>query len=96
MLAGVFLTNLDPAKAIPIDPDIAAYLSDPANHVAPFERGKSGRLSNAQAPSDFHHPSPRASYEDLEFAATSESSPPSTSRTLPDEGAPASDLAEIH
>ena len=46
MLAGCYVTNLDPAKAAPIDPELEAYLSDPANHVPPLERGKAGRNSD--------------------------------------------------
>ena len=41
VIAGVFLTNLDPARAAPINAELAAYLSDAANHTPPFARTKS-------------------------------------------------------
>ena len=41
VIAGVFLTNLDPARAAPINAELAAYLSDAANSTRAFTRTRS-------------------------------------------------------
>lgn len=49
ILAGTFLTHLDPAQAMPIAPELAAYLSDATNHVPPLNRTKSDARPSREA-----------------------------------------------
>ena len=47
VIAGVYLTNMDPSLAPTIDAELAAYLNDEANHVKPLPRSKNS-VANLQ------------------------------------------------
>ena len=89
VLAGLFLTNMDPTKAPPMDAELAAYLTDATNHRPPLHRSKSSVVNS----NDRHGPD-RLEGTFLEVLPPDLSPPdsgPSTARdepTSPDAPAP--------